>query len=203
MKKINFTLSFLLVSVFLIGSLVFFNGNVGAQPKTPGIGKGPESGMPPGHGHPQKGEKTYHHGTMSSSMETKLAKQILGKSVISQDKQNLGTLHDLAIFGKGMVHYGILALEGQKDKYVAIPFNALESADETDDLVLQMKYLKVIGAPSFSLEEITDWDNSEIGEKVHSYFGLEMMQDRPKFPYGEKAVPGTGKLPEPGVRKYE
>lgn len=164
MRKAKFTFFILLVTAFLIGSLAISGEKVSAQPKTPGEGKGPEPGMTPGHG--------YHHRAMPSSGETKRAKEILDKPVFSQDNQMLGTLYDLVIFGKGMVHYGILALEEQKGRYTAIPFNYLESSDEKNALVLEMKHLKVIGAPSFSLEEITDWDNSEIGEKVHRYFGM-------------------------------
>lgn len=122
---------------------------------------------------------------MGGSMETKRAGQILGKSVISQDGKTLGILHDLVIFGKGFVHYGILALEGRKDEYVAIPFNALESRNEKDMLVLHMDFEKVKGAPSFSMKEITDWDNSEIGDKVHSYFGMEKKKGHPEVPHGK------------------
>ncbi len=122
---------------------------------------------------------------MGGSMETKRAGQILGKSVISQDGKNLGILYDLVIFGKGFVHYGILALEDRKDEYIAIPFYALESQNEKDMLVLHMDFEKVKGAPSFSMKEITDWDNSEIGDKVHNYFGMEMKKGHPKYPRGK------------------
>ncbi len=195
MKKVSLTIFVLLVSVFLTGAVVLAGQHASGESKNPGVGKGPESGMTPGHH-----KDSYHHGKMSTSMETKTAGEILGKTVVSEDNQNLGTLHDLVIFGQGMVHYGILNLEGQKDKYVAIPFNALEKDGEK--LVLQMKYRKVMGAPTFSLEEITDWKDSEIGEKVHSYFGMDKMQDRPGIPGREESVPGTGKVPEPGTRRY-
>jgi hypothetical protein len=63
---------------------------------------------------------------------------------------------------------------------------------------------KVKGAPTFSMEEITDWDNSEIGDKVHRYFGMEMKEGHPQimegYPHGEKQVPDTGKVPESGMQ---
>jgi hypothetical protein len=152
MKKITLKLFVLLVSVVFVSSLALAGEKAG-----------------------------YHHKKMGTAMETKQAGQILGKSVVSQDGKPLGVLHDLVIFGKGFVHYGILALEGKNDEYVAIPFNLLGGLDDQDRLLLQMDYEKVQGAPSFSMEEITDWGNSEIGEKVHTYFKNEMMRFHPEI----------------------
>jgi len=35
------------------------------------------------------------------------------------------------------------------------------------------------------MKEITDWDNSEIGDKVHNYFGMEMKKGHPEVPHGK------------------
>jgi sporulation protein YlmC with PRC-barrel domain len=201
MKTAGFKSFLLLVSAIFISSLAYADDKMESQSATPGVKTESKSGMKTGDDSKQK--EGYHYKSMGGSMETKRAGEIIGKSVVSQDGKNLGTLHDLVIFGKGFIHYGILALEDRKDEYVAIPFNVLESGDDKDKLTLQMDSKKVKGAPSFSMEEITDWDNSEIGDKVHKYFDKEMMKGDTKYPHGKKPDPGTGTIPESGTRKSE
>jgi sporulation protein YlmC with PRC-barrel domain len=177
MEKAGIKFFLLLTSALFVILLTYAEGLMGSQYAASEVGHGLESGLKiaASHDKTQK-EEGYHHHKAGDPMESKQAKQILDKSVISEDGENLGTLHDLVIFGKGIVHYGVLALEDREDEYVAIPFNALESRDD-DTLVLHMNAEKVKGAPTFSMEEITDWDNSNIGDKVHRYFGKEMKEN--------------------------
>lgn len=204
MKKTGLSIIVLLASILIFFPLAYAGQQTGAE--APGTGKAKESGMKTGY-HEGEYMKGYHHQKAGVGMKSKRAEQILGKPVASEDGTSLGTLHDLVIFGKGVVHYGILALEDPKDQYVAIPFTFLESRDEEESLVLHMDAEKIQGAPKFSLQEITDWDNSEIGEKVHSYYGagmmkgmgMDMKKGHPDYPHGKKALPGTGKAPESGM----
>jgi hypothetical protein len=185
MKKAGFKFFLLLVSAAFVVLLAYAEDILGSQ-HSPGVKENVQE---------QHQKENYHH--QATSMESKRAGQILGNSVISKDGATVGTLHDLVIFGKGIVHYGILELEGETDKYIAIPFTALETRDEPETLLLRMDSEKVKGAPTFSMEEITDWDSSEIGDKVHRYFGMEMMEGHP---HGEKQAPDTGNVPESGMR---
>jgi hypothetical protein len=187
MKTAELKFFLLLVSAAFVVLLAYAEDLLGSQHAMPEVN----------HGQEQNQKENYHHGQVGDSMESKRAGQILGNTVISKDGTKLGTLHDLVIFGKGFVHYGILELEDRAEEYIAIPFEALESQDEKDTLMLQMDSEKVKGAPTFSMDEITDWDNSEIGEKVHKYFGMDMLKGHP---HGKKQVPSTGDVPESGMQ---
>jgi sporulation protein YlmC with PRC-barrel domain len=177
MEKAGIKFFLLLTSAIFVILLTYAEGVMGSRYAASEADQGIESTLKIASSHENQNQKEgYHHKKAGDPMESKRAGQILEKSVISEDGENLGTLHDLVIFGKGIVHYGVLALEGRENEYVAIPFNALESRDE-DTLVLHMDAEKVKGAPAFSMEEITDWDNSEIGDKVHKYFGKEMKEN--------------------------
>ena len=202
MKKIGRTFFLLLASMTLVAFPLYAGHQMGAGKQSPGVGKGPESGVAPGYGHSKMHGEKYHHQGMRSAMDTKRASEILGKTVVGSDGKSLGTLHDLVIFGKGSVHYGILERDNGKD-YAAIPFQYLEKLEGKENLILHMDSKKIENAPSFSLKEINDWDNSEIGDKVHGYFGMEMMRKGPEkgFPGMEKSNPGTGKLPESGIQQ--
>ncbi len=211
MKKTKAMFYFLLASVLIFAPFAFAGQQTGAGERTQsmrqGMEKPYESGMESGY---RTGQKTggYNHHKTGAGMTSKRADQILGKTVVGEDGTNLGTLQDLVIFGKGIVHYGVLNLEGQEDQYVAIPFTFLESREGQESLVLHMDSQKVLEAPTFSLQEITDWDNSEIGQQVHSYYGMEMENGASMMkehhgqgsPHGSMMEPGTGKAPESGMR---
>jgi sporulation protein YlmC with PRC-barrel domain len=177
MEKAGIKFFLLLTSAIFVILITYAEGVFGSQYAASEEDQGIKTSFRIASSHDnQKYKEGYHHNKAGGPMESKRAKQILEKSVISEDGENLGTLFDLVIFGKGIVHYGVLALEDRENEYVAIPFTALESRDE-DTLVLHMDAEKVKGAPTFSMEEITDWDNSEIGDKVHRYFGKEMKEN--------------------------
>jgi sporulation protein YlmC with PRC-barrel domain len=177
MEKAGIKFFLLLASAIFVFLLAYAESIMGSQYTASEVGRGLESGLITASSHDKQNQKEgYHHHKAGEPMESKQVRQILDKSVITEDGEKLGTLHDLVIFGKGIVHYGVLALEDRENEYVAIPFNALERRDE-DTLVLHMDAEKVKGAPTFSMEEITDWDNSDIGDKVHRYFGKEMKEN--------------------------
>ena len=100
--------------------------------------------------------------------------KILGKKVISQKGEDLGTIEDLVLSKETCLDYIILApggLLGTGDRLIPIPWKALKTGAQADTLIIDMDKSQLEKAPSFESKTWPNVTDSEWYGKMREFFG--------------------------------
>jgi sporulation protein YlmC with PRC-barrel domain len=112
---------------------------------------------------------------MSEQITILSSKSLLGTKVVNAQGESLGRLEEVMLdMDTGVVAYVVLSfskLLGLKDKYFAIPYQALTIDRDSDQIVMNIKKEKLEFAPGF---EKSDWPNKanlHWLNRVHNHYG--------------------------------
>jgi sporulation protein YlmC with PRC-barrel domain len=186
MKRVGIWVIGVVIGSIFVTTQAYSADQPGQVKAVPGVGKEPESGLGPEEGHLM--------GVQSQSgMNGYRATEIIGKPVVAGNGEKVGELEDVVIFQNGQVHYGILSLKARgSETYTPVPFEAME-INESDQLTVNLEKEKIENAPGLSRQELSTWWNSDVGEKIYSYYGQEPLHMMPM------QTPGVGKGQESGI----
>jgi sporulation protein YlmC with PRC-barrel domain len=99
--------------------------------------------------------------------------KILGKKVISQKGEDLGTIEDLVLSKETCLDYIILApggLLGTGDRLIPIPWKALKTGAQADTIIIDMDKSQLEKAPSFESKTWPNLTDSEWYGKIREFF---------------------------------
>ncbi len=100
--------------------------------------------------------------------------KILGKKVISQKGEDLGTIEDLVLSKETCLDYIILApggLLGTGDRLIPIPWKAVKTGAQADTIIIDMDKSQLEKAPSFESKTWPNFTDSEWYGKIREFFG--------------------------------
>jgi hypothetical protein len=126
------------------------------------------------------------------------ADDLMGKNVVSQDGEEIGSIDNLVISEDGQVEYIILSrggMLGVGGDMVPVPCEAANlQKDQDDQLKADLTKQQLEGAPTFNGDNWAQIASPDYEQEVHSYFGTEQrsgsdalqqspgMQDSPSSP---------------------
>ncbi len=99
---------------------------------------------------------------------------IVGKKVISQKGEDLGTVNDLVLNEKGCLDYLILGhggLLGIGDRLIPIPWKAVKTGSQADTVIVEIDKEQLTKAPSFESKKWPNFSDSEWYGKMREFFG--------------------------------
>jgi sporulation protein YlmC with PRC-barrel domain len=100
--------------------------------------------------------------------------KILGKKVISQKGEDLGTIEDLVLSKETCLDYIILApggLLGTGDRLIPIPWKAVKTGAQADTIIIDMDKSQLEKAPNFESKKWPNFTDSEWYGKIREFFG--------------------------------
>ncbi|MFH1112840.1 MAG: PRC-barrel domain-containing protein [Pseudomonadota bacterium] len=100
--------------------------------------------------------------------------KILGKKVISQKGEDLGTIEDLVLSKDGCLDYVVLAPEGllgTGDRLIPIPWKAVKTGAQADTIIINMDKSQLEKAPTFESKKWPNFTESEWYGKLKDFFG--------------------------------
>lgn len=104
------------------------------------------------------------------------ASDLIGKSVINPQRQDLGKISDIMIDpSTGRVAYMVLSsggFLGMGGKLYAVPLSAFHPVPGQDKLALNIDKDKLMNAPGFDTSHWPNMANREWGTQVHQYYGV-------------------------------
>jgi hypothetical protein len=111
------------------------------------------------------------------------AEDVMGKTVVSQTGEELGSVDDLVIAEDGQVQYIILSRGGTLGiggDLIPIPWDAanLQIDQENDQLRADITEQQLEGAPKIEGGNWAQIASPEYEQQVHSYYGTEPRQDQ-------------------------
>lgn len=112
----------------------------------------------------EAGEQTQTPGQMAE--ETREGYGLIGKSVMSNDGQELGEVAELEATGR---HTGYVFVKGDDEKLHPIPANLLEEDAQGEGLRASFERSAFEGSPSFSESELENISDSQL-EEVRGYY---------------------------------
>lgn len=100
---------------------------------------------------------------------------IIGHTVASQSGKDLGHIAEVVIeAATGDLAYGVLAMGGflgLGERWLAIPWSALQLPTETAAFRLGMTEEQLDKAPSFDRDHWPDMEDKHWGDTIHAYYG--------------------------------
>jgi len=113
----------------------------------------------------------------TSRPATVSASKIIGEPVINRQHEDLGKVHELVFdVETGRIAYAVLSFGGflgMGNKLFAMPWKALEFAQDEMKLVLNVDKEKLKTAPGFDKEDWPDFADRSWGKTIHSYYGYD------------------------------
>ena len=105
-----------------------------------------------------------------------LASKLIGESVVNQNNEDLGKIHELVIDAKhGRIAYAVLSFGGflgLGNKLFAMPWSAFSFAGTENKLVLDVDKEKLKAAPGFDEDaKWPDFADRTWGASIHNYYG--------------------------------
>jgi len=100
--------------------------------------------------------------------------KIIGKAVISQKGEDLGTIEDLVLSKETCLDYIILApggLLGTGDRLIPIPWKAVTTSAQADTIIVAMDKSQLEKAPNFESKKWPNFSDSEWYGKIREFFG--------------------------------
>jgi len=100
--------------------------------------------------------------------------KILGKKVISQKGEDLGTIEDLVLSKEACLDYIVLApggLLGTGDRLIPIPWKAVTTGAQADTIIINMDKSQLEKAPSFESKKYPNFTDTEWYGKIRDFFG--------------------------------
>ncbi len=100
--------------------------------------------------------------------------KILGKKVISQKGEDLGTIEDLVLSKEACLDYIVLApgaLLGTGDRLIPIPWKAVTTGAQADTIIINMDKSQLEKAPSFESKKYPNFTDTEWYGKIREFFG--------------------------------
>lgn len=160
----------------------------------------------------KKSDKMHTSGMKQSSMHsqpfasTVRASELIGRDVINQNEEELGSVEDVVIGRDGRVSYLVVAhggVMGVGDNLIPVPFSAIEQqTSEEDNIVLNMSKEELENAPSFAANEWPDFSDPTYENDVHGYFGASPAGTQGTMSGEESMTPG-GKDETEGQREID
>ncbi len=98
---------------------------------------------------------------------------IVGKKVISQKGEDLGTVDDLVLNENGCLDYLILGhggVLGIGDRLVPIPWKAVKTGSQADTVIVDVDKEQLTKAPSFESKKWPNFSDSEWYGKIREFF---------------------------------
>lgn len=139
-------------------------------------------------------------GMMQSSMHsqpfasTVRASELIGRDVVNQNEEELGSVEDVVIGRDGRVSYLVVAhggVMGVGDNLIPVPFSAIEQqTSEKDNIVLNMSKEELEKAPNFAANEWPDFSDPTYENDVHGYFGASPAGTQGTMSGQESKTPG-------------
>jgi hypothetical protein len=107
------------------------------------------------------------------------ASQVNGTNVYNRAGEKLGSVYDVMIDKQnGQVEYGIMSFGGFLgigDSYHPLPWKALNYDPREGGYVVDIDRRKLEGAPSYTANDTTVWDDPAYGRRVNDYYGGMMV----------------------------
>jgi sporulation protein YlmC with PRC-barrel domain len=109
------------------------------------------------------------------------ASELLGKSLKGTDGEDLGDVNDLIISSQGEVDFALVSkggVLGLGDQVVPVPWNAISSGAQEDELMVNISKERFDSAPSFSSDELDNQlGQTGFQDQVYGYYGTGMRHD--------------------------
>jgi len=110
------------------------------------------------------------------------ADDLMGKDIVAQDGEKLGSIDNLVISENGQVEYIILSrggVLGVGGDLVPVPWNAANlKKDQDDNFRADITQQQLEGAPKFDGDNWAQIASPEYEQQVHSYYGTEPRKDQ-------------------------
>lgn len=103
------------------------------------------------------------------------AERVNGTRVYNRAGEKLGSVEDIAIDKvSGQVAYAILGfggILGLGERYFPVPWSVLRYDINREGYVIPCDKDKLDDAPSFETEDLAGWDDSDVRQGIHDYYG--------------------------------
>jgi sporulation protein YlmC with PRC-barrel domain len=112
------------------------------------------------------------------------ASDLMGKTITSQQGEELGNINDLLVSEQGEVQYIILSrgeVLGMGGELVPVPWQAANLQMQQDKLVSSLDKQKIENAPSFKSDQWAQFTEPGYEQEVHSYYGTQQQQQQEGF----------------------
>ncbi len=115
--------------------------------------------------------------TTNKSQQIVCTKDVIGKDVISTDKENLGEIEEIVLDKvSGEVRYAVLSFGGfmgmGKDLY-AIPWKTLDYCKDEEAFKIKIDKERLKSASGFDKDNWPDFANEAWGKSIHSFYNTE------------------------------
>jgi sporulation protein YlmC with PRC-barrel domain len=127
-------------------------------------------------------------GQQGQQSQMKVEEDLVGKKVVSNKGEDLGSVEDVVADQNGKIQYIILShggMLGMGGERVPVPWSAVKQSsaqqagqqtDQADRLVINIDKQKLENAPKLSRNETLDLRDSQMNQRIHSYYGTELQQ---------------------------
>ncbi|MGA6926807.1 MAG: PRC-barrel domain-containing protein [Desulfosarcina sp.] len=100
---------------------------------------------------------------------------LIGEEVVNRNDEEMGEVEDIVIGRDGRVSYVLIShggVLGIGDNLIPVPFSAISrSAQDDDDIVIDMTKEELENAPNFAKNQWPDFDDDAYQNEVHGYYG--------------------------------
>jgi sporulation protein YlmC with PRC-barrel domain len=113
---------------------------------------------------------------------------IIGRTIVSGQGEDLGSIEDLIIGDDGRVQYLILSrggVMGMGDEFVPIPWIAADLRVQEDRLISSLDLQTIENAPSLNSEELANFGSPEFEQEVHGFYGTQPQGESGGLPAAE------------------
>jgi len=104
------------------------------------------------------------------------ASKVNGTAVYSRAGEKLGSIYDVMLEKvSGEASYAIMSFGGFLgigDRYHPLPWHELTYDPEMGGYVVDLDRSRLEGAPSYTADETTMWDDPEYGRRIDEYYDL-------------------------------
>ncbi len=111
------------------------------------------------------------------------ASDLMGKTITTQQGEEIGNINDLLVGQNGEVQYIILSrgeVLGMGGELVPVPWQAANLQMQQDQLVSSLDKEKIDNAPSFKSDQWASFTEPGYEQEVHSYYGTQQQQQAPE-----------------------
>jgi len=125
--------------------------------------------------------------------------ELMDKTVKGQQGEELGEVKDVVVGEQG--NFAYVVVSGENDKLYPIPISAFQRSAEEDKLVVNLTQNQLQNAPSFAEGQWPDLGERHWEQRIHGYYGQELMMGVPGEPMQpqQRYQPGYGPGARPGM----
>lgn len=122
-----------------------------------------------------QGDRTDQAVTQTGEPYLLRADELIGKSVMNNQGENLGTVNDLVIRPDGRVLYAVISrggVMGIGERLIPVPFTFVSPSAEEGEVRVDVARERFENAPSFSRNEWPEMIDPQQQEQVYGYYGV-------------------------------